>query len=142
MLIVLLQRGRGGGLAGAFGGLGGQSAFGTKAGDVFTKVTIGIALFWVVMAGVTGFAMRRDAEGQFAGGSDVAPEQPTMTAGESDEEATDEPPFGDELAAEEEGSTDAEAEAPAEEPAAEDAGEGGASTPAESDDGEGENQSE
>ncbi len=44
IFIVLLQRGRGGGLAGAFGAAGGQSAFGTKAGDVFTRITIGIAL--------------------------------------------------------------------------------------------------
>jgi len=62
MFIVLLQRGRGGGLAGAFGGLGGQSAFGTKAGDVFTKITIVLAIIWVALAGVTGFAMRYDAE--------------------------------------------------------------------------------
>lgn len=34
ILIILVQRGRGGGLAGALGGMGGQSAFGTKAGDV------------------------------------------------------------------------------------------------------------
>ena len=47
--IILLQRGRGGGLAGAFGGMGGQSAFGTKAGDVFTKITIWIATIWIVM---------------------------------------------------------------------------------------------
>src|SRR5690606_8099880 len=46
MIVILLQRGRGGGLAGAFGGLGGQSAFGTKAGDVFTKITIGLAVAW------------------------------------------------------------------------------------------------
>ena len=38
--LVLIQRGKGGGLAGAFGGPGGSSAFGTKAGDVFTKITI------------------------------------------------------------------------------------------------------
>ena len=31
--LVLIQRGKGGGLAGAFGGMGGSSAFGTKAGD-------------------------------------------------------------------------------------------------------------
>jgi len=30
ILLVLIQRGRGGGLAGALGGMGGQSAFGTK----------------------------------------------------------------------------------------------------------------
>lgn len=49
ILLVLIQRGRGGGLAGAFGGMGGQSAFGTKAGDVFTKITVAVAAFWIVL---------------------------------------------------------------------------------------------
>jgi preprotein translocase subunit SecG len=48
--IVLIQRGRGGGLAGAFGGVGGSSAFGTKAGDVFTRVTVGVAIAWILLA--------------------------------------------------------------------------------------------
>ena len=48
-LLVLIQRGRGGGLAGALGGMGGQSAFGTKAGDLFTKITIGVATFWILL---------------------------------------------------------------------------------------------
>lgn len=61
ILIVLLQRGRGGGLAGAFGGMGGQSAFGTKAGDVFTRITVVVAAIWVVLAGVSGVAMRKSA---------------------------------------------------------------------------------
>jgi preprotein translocase subunit SecG len=62
--LVLLQRGRGAGLAGAFGAAGGQSAFGTKAGDVFTRITIGVAVVWIVMAAVTGFAMRTDIVGR------------------------------------------------------------------------------
>ena len=45
--MVLVQRGRGGGLAGALGGMGGQSAFGTKAGDLFTRITIGVATVWI-----------------------------------------------------------------------------------------------
>ncbi len=49
ILIVLIQRGRGGGLAGAFGGMGGQSAFGTKAGDLFTRITIVTATFWIIL---------------------------------------------------------------------------------------------
>lgn len=49
IVIVLVQRGKGGGLAGAFGGMGGQSAFGTKAGDLFTKITIGVAAFWIFL---------------------------------------------------------------------------------------------
>ena len=53
ILLVLIQRGRGGGLAGAFGGMGGQSAFGTKAGDLFTRITIGVAAFWIVLCIVT-----------------------------------------------------------------------------------------
>jgi preprotein translocase subunit SecG len=49
ILLVLVQRGRGGGLAGAFGGMGGQSAFGTKAGDLFTRITIVVASFWILL---------------------------------------------------------------------------------------------
>jgi preprotein translocase subunit SecG len=49
ILLVLIQQGRGGGLAGAFGGMGGQSAFGTKAGDLFTKITIGVAAVWILL---------------------------------------------------------------------------------------------
>lgn len=49
ILLVLVQRGRGGGLTGALGGMGGQSAFGTKAGDVFTKITIVTAAVWILL---------------------------------------------------------------------------------------------
>jgi len=65
IFIVLLQRGRGGGLAGAFGATGGQSAFGTKAGDVFTRITIGVAVAWVALAAATTFAMRYESTGRF-----------------------------------------------------------------------------
>lgn len=50
--IILLQRGRGGGLAGALGGSGGQSVFGSKAGDLFTRITVGIAIVWFILASV------------------------------------------------------------------------------------------
>lgn len=50
IFIILIQRGRGGGLAGAFGGMGGQSAFGTKAGDVFTKITMVIAALLIFLS--------------------------------------------------------------------------------------------
>jgi preprotein translocase subunit SecG len=49
ILLVLVQRGRGGGLAGALGGMGGSSAFGAKAGDVFTRITIVVASIWIVI---------------------------------------------------------------------------------------------
>lgn len=49
IVLILIQRGKGGGLAGAFGGMGGQSAFGTKAGDLFTRITIGVAAVWILL---------------------------------------------------------------------------------------------
>lgn len=49
MLVVLIQRGKGGGLSGAFGGAGGSSAFGSRAGDAFTRITITIAAIWVLL---------------------------------------------------------------------------------------------
>jgi preprotein translocase subunit SecG len=49
ILLVLIQRGKGGGLAGAFGGAGGSSAFGSRAGDTFTKITIYVAAGWILL---------------------------------------------------------------------------------------------
>ena len=70
IVLILIQRGKGGGLAGAFGGMGGQSAFGTKAGDMFTKITIGVATFWIVLciimvklSGVGGGPLSQDMGG-------------------------------------------------------------------------------
>lgn len=60
--IILLQRGRGGGLVGALSGLGGQSAFGTKAGDTFTRITIALAAVWVLLAGIHGQVLRARTE--------------------------------------------------------------------------------
>jgi preprotein translocase subunit SecG len=70
IVLILIQRGKGGGLAGAFGGMGGQSAFGTKAGDLFTRITIGVAAFWIILCmvmvkvlGVGGSALNVDMGG-------------------------------------------------------------------------------
>lgn len=49
IFLILIQRGRGGGLAGALGGSGGSSAFGAKAGDTFTRITAVMAIFWFVL---------------------------------------------------------------------------------------------
>ncbi len=89
IFVVLLQRGRGGGLAGAFGGMGGQSAFGTKAGDVFTKITVVIAIVWVVLAAISGLVVRAAVETPVEG--DFADDVPTMRGAEGDE-----PSVGDE----------------------------------------------
>ena len=60
ILIVLIQRPQGGGLSGAFGAGGGagQTAFGTKTGDVLTLVTIGIFVLFLLMAIGLNFAAR------------------------------------------------------------------------------------
>lgn len=49
IIVVLLQKGRGSGLSGAFGGMG-QTAFGTRIGDVFTWVTIILAGVFLLLA--------------------------------------------------------------------------------------------
>jgi preprotein translocase subunit SecG len=49
VLTILIQRGKGGGLIGAFGGAGGSSPFGSKAGDTFTRITITMAGIWVLL---------------------------------------------------------------------------------------------
>src|ERR1700721_678259 len=49
VLLVLIQRGKGGGLSGAFGGAGGSSAFGSRAGATFTKITNGGAPAWIIL---------------------------------------------------------------------------------------------
>jgi preprotein translocase subunit SecG len=56
IVLVLLQKGKGGGLAGALGGSGGQSAFGTKAGDLFTKITMGVAIAWILVCVIGAMA--------------------------------------------------------------------------------------
>lgn len=65
ILLVLVQRGRGGGLAGALGGMGGQSAFGTKAGDLFTRVTIVVAAIWIILCAFAVKTFRPDDPKQF-----------------------------------------------------------------------------
>jgi len=40
--IILIQKGKGGGLSGAFGGMGAGGLLGTKTGDFLTWVTIGL----------------------------------------------------------------------------------------------------
>lgn len=49
VIVILLQKGRGGGLGGAFGGTS-HSAFGTRTGDVFTWVTIVLVGVFLLLA--------------------------------------------------------------------------------------------
>lgn len=59
MLVILLQRGKGVGLAGAFGGAGGGgSAFGSKTGDILTWVTVVMAGVFLLFAVVLNYIFR------------------------------------------------------------------------------------
>lgn len=49
VIVVLLQKGRGGGLGAAFGGAG-NAAFGTRTGDVFTWITIVLTALFLLLA--------------------------------------------------------------------------------------------
>lgn len=92
ILLVLVQRGRGGGLTGALGGMGGSSAFGAKAGDVFTRITIVTATIWIAVcvAAVYWASHRADVFGK--AGSDVGSAFPRQSSpSDVDQPSTDAP---------------------------------------------------
>lgn len=64
MLIILIQRGKGGGLAGAFGGAGGSSPFGSKAADQFVRITLWLAAVWVLVIMINVKVVKSDASSQ------------------------------------------------------------------------------
>jgi preprotein translocase subunit SecG len=55
MGVILLQRGKGVGLSGAFGGAGGHTAFGAKTGDVLTWATVAAAVLMLTFAVVLNY---------------------------------------------------------------------------------------
>jgi preprotein translocase subunit SecG len=58
ILVILIQKGRGGGLAGAFGGAGASSLMGAKTGDFLTWVTIGLVATFLILSVLMGLYMR------------------------------------------------------------------------------------
>ena len=50
IFIILIQKGKGGGLSAAFGGGGAQSLLGTKTTDWVTKFTIGLVIVFLLLA--------------------------------------------------------------------------------------------
>ncbi|HEY7308744.1 MAG TPA: preprotein translocase subunit SecG [Gemmataceae bacterium] len=84
ILLVLIQKGKGGGLAGAFGGSGGSSAFGSRAGDTFTRITIYVAAVWVLLIMITIKIVQPTAPLQPDGGQ-VQPTAPADSSGEGEQ---------------------------------------------------------
>jgi preprotein translocase subunit SecG len=61
-LVVLIQKPKGGGLSGAFGGAGGaQAIMGAKTGDVLTWVTIGFFVVFILLGIGLVYSTRHDA---------------------------------------------------------------------------------
>jgi preprotein translocase subunit SecG len=90
IMLVLIQKGRGGGLASAFGGGGGNTAFGSKTGDVLTwatSIVFGLFLFLAVVLNLlanqksqsaqAGVAPRQTPEQNNAATQEAPPMEPT-----------------------------------------------------------------
>jgi len=75
ILLVLIQRGKGGGLAGAFGGVGGSSPFGSRAGDAFTRLTIYVACIWLFLTMLQVRAIQTAAESRLQEGGQLGSDQ-------------------------------------------------------------------
>ncbi len=73
MGLILLQKNRGSGLSGAFGGVGGHTAFGTKTGDFLTWVTVGLAILFLVLAILLNFAFEPTSIAGAAGAGSSPP---------------------------------------------------------------------
>jgi preprotein translocase subunit SecG len=74
MLVVLIQRGKGGGLAGAFGGAGGSSPFGSRSADQFVRFTLWLAGVWVLVIMIHVKLVQHDSQ--------VEPGRPAIQAGQ------------------------------------------------------------
>lgn len=92
ILVILLQRGRGVGLSGAFGGVGGSSALGAKTGDILTWITMVGAGVFIVLAITLNYFFRPstpDAPSVTPGGG--APANTTGTPGDDGAWHVDDP---------------------------------------------------
>lgn len=91
MLIILLQRGEAGGLGAAFGGGGGDTAFGVKADVTWKKATAFFAGLFLVMALGLSFFMGRSRETTVTkpsgGGEPAASATPEPSAGDALDQA-------------------------------------------------------
>ncbi|MDD4890761.1 MAG: preprotein translocase subunit SecG [Phycisphaerae bacterium] len=80
MGIILLQKGRGGGLSSAFGGAMGASPFGTKTGDVFTWITVVLAGVFLLGALVLNRMVTKESAHTGTSTKAVAKATPSPTA--------------------------------------------------------------
>jgi preprotein translocase subunit SecG len=77
--LILIQRGKGGGLAGAFGGGGVEQAFGTRATTLAQKATAVLGAIYLLLAVILGLSL---GTGRAGGPAEPPPEAPASTAPE------------------------------------------------------------
>jgi preprotein translocase subunit SecG len=96
VLLVLIQKGRGGGLSSTFGGLS-NSLLGTKTGDFLTWVTISVVALWLLLSVVAAKWFKPEVSELLQGQRQqmpVAPVQqqaPAMPPAETQQPATSQP---------------------------------------------------
>ncbi len=78
ILVILIQKGRGGGLSGAFGGAGAGGILGTKTGDFLTWVTVTLVGVFLLLSVVLARFYRPKVTK--AGNAPVGQTQPAATA--------------------------------------------------------------
>jgi len=72
VFIILIQRGKGGGIAGSLTGTA-QSAFGARGGDTLMWLTLTLTVIWILLCCITIYFYSRVTSGQLIeGGGDVA----------------------------------------------------------------------
>lgn len=86
ILMILIQKGKGGGLSSAFGGGMAGGILGTKTGDFLTWVTIGLAALFLFLAGVL-VKFYRPSVGQVSGETTPVATAPAEGTGPIEETA-------------------------------------------------------
>ncbi len=96
ILIILIQKGRGGGLSGAFGGAGAGGILGSKTGDFLTWVTTALVGVFFILAVVMAKYYKPEVSerGEDAPAQQVLPTSPVQTTGEVDAAADVNTPGG------------------------------------------------
>lgn len=89
IFLVLIQKGRGGGLSSAFGGAGAGGLFGTKTGDFLTWVTIAAVALFLSLAVIMGLFYKPTVTELEA--EQPRPPQPVPTAPSTDRPGTTTP---------------------------------------------------
>lgn len=91
--VILIQKSKGGGLSGAaFGGGGGESIFGARAGNVLTRITIGLSIFFLGNTLILAFIYAETSDSSLmsdvdASNTEILPVESVVPTPESDDQS-------------------------------------------------------